>query len=106
MTLFTILFGAGIVLMTSRAESRGASAAIIHYRMTFILLVFGLLHAYLLWAGDVLVSYALCALVVFPFRKFVSQNAVDIGPGQCADRVHHFSVRRSVFGVYPTGRSG
>ena len=61
MTLFTILFGAGIVLMTSRAESRGASAAVVHYRRTVILLVFGLLHAYLLWAGDVLVSYALCA---------------------------------------------
>ena len=81
MTLFTMLFGAGIVLMTSRAESRGASAAVIHYRRTFILLVFGLLHAYLLWAGDVLVSYALCALVVFPFRKLSPKTLLTLGLG-------------------------
>ena len=81
MTLFTILFGAGIVLMTSRAESRGASTAVVHYRRTFILLVFGLLHAYLLWAGDVLVSYALCALVVFPFRKLSPKTLLKLGLG-------------------------
>ena len=81
MTLFTMLFGAGIVLMTSRAESRGASAAVVHYRRTFILLVFGLLHAYLLWAGDVLVSYALCALVVFPFRKLSPKTLLKLGLG-------------------------
>ena len=76
-----MLFGAGIVLMTSRAESRGASAAVVHYRRTFILLVFGLLHAYLLWAGDVLVSYALCALVVFPFRKLSPKTLLKLGLG-------------------------
>lgn len=81
MTLFTILFGAGIVLMTSRVESHGASSAVVHYRRTFILLVVGLLHAYLLWAGDVLVSYALCALVVFPFRKLSPQTLLSLGLG-------------------------
>ena len=81
MTLFTILFGAGIVLMTSRAEARGASSAVVHYRRTLILLVIGLLHAYLLWAGDVLVSYALCALVVFPFRKSSPKTLLMLGLG-------------------------
>ena len=79
MTLFTILYGAGIVLMTSRAEARGASSAGVHYRRTFILLVIGLMHAYLLWAGDVLVSYALCALVVFPFRKLSPMTLLTLG---------------------------
>lgn len=81
MTLFTILYGAGIVLMTSRAEARGASSSTVHYRRTFILLVIGLLHAYLLWAGDVLVSYALCALVVFPFRKLSPRTLLTLGLG-------------------------
>ena len=81
MTLFTSLFGAGIVLMTSRAEARGASSAVVHYRRTLILLVIGLLHAYLLWAGDVLVSYALCALVVFPFRKSSPKTLLMLGLG-------------------------
>ena len=79
MTLFTILYGAGIVLMTSRAEACGTSSAGIHYRRTFILLVIGLLHAYLLWAGDVLVSYALCALAVFPFRKLSPKTLLTLG---------------------------
>ena len=81
MTLFTILYGAGIVLMTSRAEARGASSAVVHYRRTLILLGIGLLHAYLLWAGDVLVSYALCALVVFPFRKLSPGTLLMLGLG-------------------------
>lgn len=79
MTLFTILYGAGVMLMTSRAEARGARSARIHYRRTFVLLVIGLLHAYLLWAGDVLVSYALCALVVFPFRKLSPRTLLTLG---------------------------
>ena len=78
MTLFAMLFGAGIVLMTSRAEARGTSSADVHYRRTLILLVIGLLHAYLLWAGDVLVTYALCALVVFPLRKLSPRTLLTL----------------------------
>ena len=33
------------------------------------LAVFGLLHAYLLWYGDVLFSYAICGLVAFPLWR-------------------------------------
>ncbi|MBN1221073.1 MAG: DUF418 domain-containing protein [Anaerolineae bacterium] len=69
LTLFSLLFGAGIVLFTTRAEAKGRGALAVHYRRTFWLLVIGLLHAYLLWSGDILVSYALCALVVVLFRK-------------------------------------
>lgn len=79
MTLFAMLFGAGIVLMASRAEVRGANSAGLQYRRTLILLLIGLLHAYLLWAGDVLVTFALCALVVFPFRKLSPRTLSTLG---------------------------
>ncbi len=69
MTIFSILFGAGIILLTQRAEAKGVSAAGLHYRRTLWLLLIGLAHAYLLWHGDILVPYALCALIVFLFRK-------------------------------------
>ncbi|MFH1754581.1 MAG: hypothetical protein ABIA59_02650 [Candidatus Latescibacterota bacterium] len=68
MTIFSILFGAGIVLMTSKAEATGRKSAGLHYRRTFWLLVIGAMHAYLLWHGDILVLYALCSLGVFWFR--------------------------------------
>ena len=50
--LFSLMFGAGIILMTSRMEARGGvNSADIYYRRNLWLLLFGLLHAYLLWLG-------------------------------------------------------
>jgi uncharacterized protein len=69
MTTFSMLFGAGIVLFTSRAEARGGSPARLFYRRAGVLLVFGLVHAYLLWYGDILYSYALCGMVAYLFRR-------------------------------------
>jgi uncharacterized protein len=69
-TIFSMLFGAGIVLMTSRAEAAGRGSAGIHYRRMAWLLVIGLLHAHLFWYGDILYSYAMCGFVAYLFRKF------------------------------------
>ena len=79
MTIFSLLFGAGIILVTSRAEAKGRSAVGLHYRRTFWLLIIGLMHAYLLWHGDILVTYALCALFVFLFRKISPGKLLIIG---------------------------
>ena len=68
-TIFSMLFGAGIVLMNDRAKARGRGFAGLHYRRMWWLLIIGLVHAYLLWPGDILVSYALCGLFVFLFRN-------------------------------------
>ncbi len=69
MGLFSILFGAGVLLFTSRADLKGLNSAVLHYRRMAWLLIFGLLHAYLLWMGDILVSYSLCGMLIFLFRK-------------------------------------
>lgn len=79
MTIFSILFGAGIVLLTNKAESTGKSAAGLHYRRTFWLLVIGMIHAYVFWYGDILVAYALCALLAFLFRKATPRKLVIVG---------------------------
>ncbi len=69
-SIFSMLFGAGIVLMTSRAEAaRGASAAL-HARRMGWLIVFGLAHAYLLWYGDILFTYGVCGLAVYLVRRW------------------------------------
>ena len=70
MTLFSMLFGAGVVLMTSKAERQGGHSLWLHYRRMFWLLIIGLVHAYLLWAGDVLVLYAICGFVIYWFRRW------------------------------------
>ncbi len=79
MTIFSILFGAGIILFTNRADEKGYSPAKLHYRRTFWLLVIGLMHAYLLWYGDILVIYALCALFAYLFRKLSPTKLLVIG---------------------------
>ncbi len=65
MSIFSALFGAGIVLMWERAKEKGRSFAWLHYRRMFWLLVIGLAHAHLLWHGDILVPYAMCGMLVY-----------------------------------------
>lgn len=65
MTIFSLLFGAGIVLMWERSVKSGRKFTGLHYRRTFWLLLIGLAHAHLLWSGDILFLYGICAMVVY-----------------------------------------
>jgi uncharacterized protein len=69
MTIFTLLFGAGIVLMTRRAEARIGRSAGRHYARMGWLLLFGTMHMVLLWFGDILMMYAICGMIVYLFRR-------------------------------------
>lgn len=79
MTIFSILFGAGIFLFSTRIQDKGLKAGPIHYRRIFWLLVIGLAHAYLFWYGDILVTYALCALTAFLYRKLKPGTLLILG---------------------------
>jgi uncharacterized protein len=70
--IFSILFGAGSYLLIKRLEKQypGLEPADIYYRRVLWLLFFGLVNAFLfLWPGDILYPYALCGLLIFPFRN-------------------------------------
>jgi uncharacterized protein len=70
--LFTLLFGAGVILLTSRLEKNdaGITTADIYYRRILWLLLFGIINVYvLLWNGDILYPYAIFGLMLFPFRN-------------------------------------
>jgi len=69
--IFSMMFGAGSYLLISRAVSRGAGteAVEIYYRRTLWLMLFGILHAFLIWHGDILYAYALLGLVLVPFHR-------------------------------------
>jgi uncharacterized protein len=79
--LFSMVFGAGVILLTSRAEQRGAGGptADIFYRRNLWLAAFGIPHAYLLWQGEILYTYGLCALVLYPFRQLAPKALLWIG---------------------------
>ncbi len=70
--LFSILFGAGTLLLINRLQKNnsGLVPVDIYYRRLLWLLVFGLINAFiLLWPGDILYTYALAGLLLFPFRN-------------------------------------
>ncbi|MDG2292025.1 MAG: DUF418 domain-containing protein [Phycisphaerales bacterium] len=70
MAIFSLLFGAGMVLFVERLLETGRPAYAVHYRRMAWLLVIGLVHAYLIWYGDILVGYALCGMIVVWCRRF------------------------------------
>ena len=78
MTIFSMLFGAGIVLMAERAAQPG-DARRRHYRRMAWLGIIGLLHAHLLWAGDILFLYAVCGMLVYPLRGLPPRRLLAIG---------------------------
>src|SRR5262245_41469352 len=69
--LFSLLFGAGTILFITRGDERGGGLRIadIYYRRTLWLMLFGVIHAYFIWAGDILYTYAVFGFMLFPFRQ-------------------------------------
>jgi uncharacterized protein len=57
--LFSLLFGAGMVLVIERAEAAGQNGTIVHLRRMATLLAIGAVHAYLIWSGDILILYGI-----------------------------------------------
>lgn len=68
-TLFALLFGMGFALMAQRAAAARRPFAGFWWRRELALLGIGLVHALLLWSGDILVLYALVSLPLLAFRE-------------------------------------
>ena len=68
MALFSMLFGASVMLVTNKMEQRGESSLKFYYSRNIWLLLFGLIHSIFIWDGDVLVVYALCSFALYWFR--------------------------------------
>jgi uncharacterized protein len=77
--LFSMVFGAGVILLTERAERGGTSGADLFLRRNLWLLGAGILHSYLLWHGEILYAYGLCALGLYAFRKMPPKGLLSIG---------------------------
>ncbi len=78
-SIFSMLFGAGMAMMSDRMAARGVSGTGLHYRRQFWLLLIGLVHAYLIWHGDILVAYALCGFLLYPLRNLGPRRLLWIG---------------------------
>jgi uncharacterized protein len=77
--LFTMMFGASTLLIADRALLSGQQPAKVHYARMATLFVFGMVHAYLIWAGDILVLYALTGMIAFIGWRVRPRMLVTIG---------------------------
>ncbi len=68
MALFSMLFGAGIVLFADRAAAKTEHPVRLVLWRNTLLLVIGFLHG-LIWEGDVLIVYAVCAPLLVWMRN-------------------------------------
>ena len=76
-TMFTLLFGVSFFVFLERLEKKqlGLKAMDIYAKRLLWLFIIGVCHAYFIWSGDVLYHYAICGLLLFPFRS-VSKKAL------------------------------
>ncbi|MFC7321181.1 DUF418 domain-containing protein [Halobacillus campisalis] len=66
-TLFSLMFGFGIFMMKERLELKNMNYRPIIFRRLLILIGFGAVHAFLIWHGDILLSYGVFGFILFTF---------------------------------------
>ena len=105
MGLFSMLFGAGIVLFADRVAAKGGSAIGLSLWRNLILFGFGVLHS-LLWIGDVLVVYALCAPFLIACRRadpkilLATGIALTLSPVLIASYAHSLRLPVDALGTF------
>lgn len=75
--LFSFLFGLGFAIQLMRAQARSRKVTGTYLRRLFILLIFGIVHGTLIWAGDILTIYALIGMLLLLFSR-VSTRVLGI----------------------------
>ena len=66
-SLFSLLFGIGFAVQLGRAEAKGVAFPRLFRRRLVGLLLIGLVHATVIWAGDILLLYALLGFLLLPY---------------------------------------
>ncbi len=97
--LFSMLFGAGVILLTERAEARGAGlrTADIFTRRSMWLALFGILHCFLIWNGDILFFYGTYSLLfLFPCRRLRAKTLLIAGGTLLLISTLSYSIPRSI----------
>lgn len=74
--IFSLLFGYGISIFLSKTLTSGVSILPVLRRRLGVLLLIGVLHFVLLWAGDILVYYAIFGFVLLLFNKVSNKGLV------------------------------
>ena len=82
--LFAFLFGYGLSVQLARASAHGAALGPRYGRRLLGLLMFGALHAVLLFVGDILVSYVLLGALLWLMRAWQPRTLLLFAAGMLA----------------------
>lgn len=77
--LFAFLFGYGAIILAERMTHKGLSFPVYFSRRLIILLLIGCVHAFLLWHGDILITYAICGFIFILFYKCKGKTLLVTG---------------------------
>lgn len=67
--IFSMLFGAGMLIFLAKRDTDDKTLRGLFYRRTVLLIVFGLVNAYIfVWPGDILYTYGMAGLLLYFFR--------------------------------------
>ncbi len=67
--LFAFLFGYGAMIIAERSQMKGINFPSFFARRLTILLIIGCIHAFLIWNGDILITYAITGLFFIFFYQ-------------------------------------
>ena len=107
-TIFSMLFGAGVILFTAKPDKGAIPVADLYFRRTILLILFGVIDAYLLlWVGDILYAYGMAGLFLFVFRNSSPIRLFSLGVAiivcvaalQIAENVNLRELRSEVLAI-------
>lgn len=81
LTLFAIMFGAGMVIQWRSAENKGMDFHPFYFKRLAILAVIGLIHGLLFWFGDILFWYSVTGVLASVFVKQSAKTLLGLGVG-------------------------
>lgn len=77
--LFSLLFGYGLAMQFLKSREKREPFAPVAVRRLLVLLAFGIAHAFLLWSGDILITYAIMGFLLLPLLRLPAGWLLGIG---------------------------
>ncbi|RFB04959.1 DUF418 domain-containing protein [Parvularcula marina] len=80
-TNFSALYGAGLVMIWERMRARGIESRVVLWKRNLWLILFGAIHLFLMWIGDILFTYGVTGLLAVLFVKMAPKKLFIWGAG-------------------------
>jgi uncharacterized protein len=77
-SLFSLLFGIGFAIIFFQKNAGTKKGLYFFYRRLFFLMLFGLIHSFLIWDGDILFFYAIAGALLPLFRNSSDKTLVSL----------------------------